>query len=61
MKFKMLDWIGRTPLVVLHYIIVKATETPVTLPVMVTGIMLLAIQFGAIGRCLYLMKSGVIK
>lgn len=61
MNFKTLDWIGRTPLVLLHYIIVKITETPVSVPVMVTGLMLLAIQFGAIARCLYLMKSGVIK
>lgn len=59
MKYKTLDWIGRIPFVLLFYALIRMTETPVTFTVMGIAVILVALQFGAIARCLYLGKPEV--
>lgn len=54
MKYKTLDWIGRIPAVTVFYGIVRATDTPATIPIIVLAVLLLAAQLGAIARCFYL-------
>jgi hypothetical protein len=56
MKYKTLDWIGRVPLVLLLYVLVKAADAEVTVGICLLGLVLVILQFGAIGRCLYLGK-----
>jgi hypothetical protein len=56
MEYKTLDWIGRVPLVLPLYILVKAADVEVTVGICLLGLLLVVLQFGAIGRCLYLRK-----
>jgi len=56
MKYKTLEMIGRIPFVLLFYILTRAIESPATPWVIGIAVLLVALQFGAIGRCLYLGK-----
>lgn len=56
MDYKSLDWVGRVPVVLFFYVLVKATDTPATPAICWTALAFVVMQFAAIGRCLYLGK-----
>lgn len=56
MDYETWDRIGRIPVVLFFYVLVKATDTPETPAICTTALALVAVQFAAIGRCLYLGK-----
>jgi len=56
MNYKSLDLVGRIPVVLFYTILVRATDTPATPGVLAIAVFLVAVQFAAIGRCLYLGK-----
>lgn len=54
MKYKTLDWIGRTPLCVLPWLYDVIFHPPLSMPQTIVALVLLGIQFGAIAMCLHL-------
>jgi hypothetical protein len=56
MKYKTLDWIGRIPLCVLPWMFHAIFYPPMSLTIAIIALILVGIQFAAIGTCLYLGK-----